>query len=72
MLDKSNPAVAAYLRMDIENMPEDKPEEKNTGLLRKPSSAKSSSLDLNNPAVRVGKQMQVIRKYRNEINGTSD
>ena len=72
MLDKSNPAVAAYLRMDIENMPEDKPEEKNTGLLRKPSSAKFSGLDLNNPAVRVAKQMQVIRKYRNEINGTSD
>ena len=72
MLDKSNPAAAAYLRMDIENLPEDKPEEKNTGLLRKPSSAKSSSLDLNNPAVRVAKQMQVIRKYRNEINGTSN
>jgi hypothetical protein len=68
MLDKSNPAAAAYLRMDIENLPEDKPEEKNTGLLRKPSSAKSSGLDLNNPAVRVGKQMQVIRKYKNEIN----
>ena len=28
MLNKSNPAAAAYLRMDIENLPDDKPEKK--------------------------------------------
>ena len=72
MLKKTKPAAAAYLRMDIENLPDDKPEKKGTGLLRKPPSVKSSGLDLSNPAVRVGKQMQVIRNYRNKINGTSD
>jgi len=72
MLDKSNPTAAAYLRMDIENMPKDMPEEKGTGLLRKRSGANVSRLDLNNPLVRVAKQMQVIRKHRNEINGPSN
>ena len=30
----------------------------------------SDELDYSNPTVRVAKQMQVIRKYRDEINGS--
>tara|TARA_R100001224_G_C3923203_1_gene116041 strand:- start:134 stop:298 length:165 start_codon:yes stop_codon:yes gene_type:complete len=54
--------------MDIENMPSDEPEQPKGGLLSKTSMGKmNSGLDLSNPAVRVAKQMQVIRKYRNEV-----
>jgi hypothetical protein len=61
--------VRAYYNMDIENMPSDKPAKSTSGLLSKRTSSNSMSegLDLSNPAVRVAKQMQVIRKHRDEI-----
>ena len=70
-----NAAREAYRRMDIEGFEKletIKEPEKTGGLLARSNynMAKSSdSLDYNNPAVRVAKQMQVIRKYRGEING---
>mgnify|MGYP005999145521 FL=1 len=50
-------------------MPSDKPAKSTSGLLSKRTSSNSMSegLDLSNPAVRVAKQMQVIRKHRDEI-----
>ena len=61
--------VRAYYNMDIENMPSDKPAKSTSGLLSKRTSSNSMSegLDLSNPAVRVAKQMKVIRKHRDEI-----
>jgi len=61
--------VKAYYNMDIENMPSDKPAKSTSGLLSKRTSSNSMSegLDLSNPAVRVAKQMKVIRKHRDEI-----
>lgn len=61
--------VKAYNNMDIENMPSDKPKKSKAGLLSKTSmnSEMNESLDLSNPAIRVAKQMQVIRKYRDEL-----
>jgi hypothetical protein len=61
--------VKAYYNMDIENMPSDKPEKPTGGLLSKTTAGNkmSKGLDLSNPAVRVAKQMQVIRKHRDEI-----
>ena len=70
-----NAAREAYRRMDMEGFEKleaIKEPEKTGGLLARSNNnmAKSSdSLDYNNPAVRVAKQMQVIRKYRGEING---
>lgn len=69
-----NPAVSAYKRMDLDSLPEDKmPEKDNTkGLLSRAtkSSKDNTGLDYTNPVIRVAKQMQVIRKYRDEINGS--
>lgn len=70
-----NPAESAYLRMDLDGFNElDKVEEpdKSGGLLARSSMPKQegNGLDYSNPAARVAKQMQVIRKYRDEINGT--
>jgi hypothetical protein len=70
-----NPAESAYLRMDLGAFNElDKVEEpdKSGGLLARSSMPKKegSGLDYSNPAARVAKQMQIIRKYRDEINGT--
>jgi hypothetical protein len=67
-----NPAVYAYKNMDIENMPKTEAPKPTNGLLsKKINTAQTSLLDLNNPLVRVAKQMEVIRKYREEIkNGT--
>lgn len=61
--------VKAYYNMDIENMPSDKPEKPRGGLLAKTTmnNKMQGGLDLSNPAVRVAKQMQVIRKHRDEI-----
>ncbi len=61
--------VKAYYNMDIENMPSDKPEKPKGGLLAKTTmnNKMQGGLDLSNPAVRVAKQMQVIRKHRDEI-----
>lgn len=66
----NNPAVSAYFNMDIENLPEDKPEKPSTGLLSKKTEQKNG-LDISNPLVRVGKQMQIIRRHRNEIKNGS-
>ena len=58
----------AYYNMDIENIPSDKSEKPKGGLLSKTTMNKmNNGLDLSNPLVRVGKQMQVIRNYRDEI-----
>lgn len=60
--------VRAYYNMDIENMPSDTPEKSKSGLLSKPNMGKmDSGLDLSNPAVRVAKQMQIVRRHRDEI-----
>jgi|TARA_R110000868_G_scaffold3378_3_gene21846 hypothetical protein len=67
----NNPAAAVYKNMDIENMEQGTPV-KSTGLLGRTSKNNSTGLDLKNPAVRVAKQLQVIRKHRNEINGLTD
>jgi len=66
-----NSARRAYLNMDIENLPKEKVTE-DTGLLRRKVSTSSGGLDYKNPAVRVAKQLEVIRNRRNEINGTSE
>lgn len=61
--------VRAYYNMDIENMPKDTPEKSKGGLLSKtPMNNKmKDDLDLSNPAMRVAKQMQVVRKHRDEL-----
>ena len=70
-----NAAREAYNRMDIEGFEKleaIKEPEKTGGLLARSSnnmSKKSDGLDYNNPAVRVAKQMQVIRKDRGEVIG---
>ena len=72
-----NPAVAAYKRMDLDAFnkldKEEEPVKQGSGLLArsKPSDKSNSSIDYKNPAVRVAKQMQIIRKYRDEINGSN-
>jgi hypothetical protein len=74
-----NPAVVAYKRMDLEgfNRLEGMSEKKTGGGLLTRSSMPMSNngddkkLDYKNPAVRVAKQMQIIRKYRDEINGNA-
>jgi hypothetical protein len=71
-----NSAAVAYSKMDLDGFAklEDvkKPENTGGGLLARTSKPMKASdeLDYTNPAVRVAKQMQVIRKYRDEINGT--
>lgn len=71
MSSQFNAARMAYLNMDIENLPKEQPQ-KDTGLLRRKVSPSSEGMDYNNPAVRVAKQLEVIRNHRNEINGTSE
>ena len=61
-----NPAIDAYRNMDIENLPKDEPKEENSGLLTKRTKTESK-IDMNNPGVRVAKQMQILRKHRDEI-----
>lgn len=69
-----NPAISAYKRMSLEDFNKlegSVPQEKSNGLLaRSANSSKTSGVDYSNPAVRIAKQMQVIRKYRDDINGT--
>jgi hypothetical protein len=62
-----NPAIDAYRNMDIENLPDVKEEPETTGLLSKRSSINTKGIDTDNPAVRVGMQMKVLRKHREEI-----
>jgi hypothetical protein len=71
MSNQFNAARMAYLNMDIENLPKEKVTE-DTGLLRRKVSPSNAGLDYKNPAVRVAKQLEVIRNYRNQINGTSE
>jgi len=64
-----NPAVLMYKNMDIENLP--KPDNKPSGgLLSKTPSSMKSGIDYKNPAVRIAKQLEVIRNRRKEINET--
>lgn len=67
-----NPAIDAYKNMDIENLPDRTEPAETTGLLAKRTNMQSKGLDMNNPVVRVGMQMKVLRKQREEIkNATS-
>ena len=69
-----NPAVSAYNRMNLDDLAAletpPKTSQAGGGLLVRNSMGEqpSSNIDYKNPAVRVAKQMQVIRKRRNEIN----
>jgi hypothetical protein len=70
-----NSAAVAYSKMDLDEfskLEDVKQPEKTGGLLARTSKPMKASdeLDYGNPAVRVAKQMQVIRKYRDEINGS--
>ena len=71
-----NSAAVAYSKMDLDGFSklEDikQPEKTGGGLLARTSKPMKAidELDYSNPAVRVAKQMQVIRKYRDEINGS--
>jgi hypothetical protein len=64
-----NPGIAMYKNMDIENMPKEQTQEKEGGLLtRKPSQMMmNKNMNYSNPAIRVAKQMEVIRRHRDEI-----
>ena len=70
-----NPAAMAYAMMDLDEfakLEKVKQPEKTNGLLTRTSmstSNNSNEVDYSNPAVRVAKQMQIIKKYRDEING---
>ncbi len=66
-----NPMISAYLNMDIENMPKDNEAPKDDGgiMVRKTAMKTDMGLDMTQPAVRMAKQMSVIRNARNEIDG---
>jgi hypothetical protein len=66
-----NPMISAYLNMDIENMPSETQTPKDTGgmMVRKTMMKTDMGLDMTQPAVRMAKQMKVIRDARNEIDG---
>ena len=66
-----NPAIDAYKNMDIENLPKEEKKVETTGLLAKRKAENSGGIDMNNPAVRVGMQMRVLRKHREEIKNGS-
>jgi len=55
--------------MDIENMPKEK-QTPATGLLSKSKPMAAAGMDYKNPAVRVAKQLEVIRNRRKEINAS--
>ena len=69
-----NPAISAYNRINLDDLAElEAPQKTNQtggGLLVRSSMGEqvASNIDYKNPAVRVAKQMQVIRNRRNEIN----
>lgn len=64
-----NPAAYAYNNMDIENLPKEE-EKSDTGLLSRKPMMQKSGMDYSSPALRVAKQLEVIRKHRNEVNAT--
>jgi len=68
MSNQYNTAAMAYKAMDLDSLPTDTPTPEG-GLLSRKFGTKTKGLDNNNPAIRVAKQMQIIRKHRNEING---
>ncbi len=63
-----NPGVTMYKNMDIENMPKDKEPSGEGGLLsRKSMNMMNKNMNYSNPAIRVAKQMEVIRNFRNSM-----
>jgi len=65
-----NPMVSAYANMDIENMPSETAIKDDGGIMvRKNPMKTSGGLDLNNPAIRMAKQMKIIRDARSNIDG---
>jgi flagellar basal body rod protein FlgF len=60
--------VRAYKNMDIENIKSDVESPVAKGLLAKKNINKSNdAMDMTNPLMRIGKQMKVIRKHRDEL-----
>ena len=51
-----------YMNMDIENLPNEQPMKESGLLTRKPT---IEGIDYKNPLVRVAKQLEVIRNFRN-------
>ena len=63
-----NPGITMYKNMDIENMPKDKQPSSEGGLLsRKSMNMMNKNMNYSNPAIRVAKQMEVIRNFRNKM-----
>ena len=63
-----NPGITMYKNMDIENMPKSQEPSKEGGLLaRKPTAMMNKNMNYSNPAIRVAKQMEVIRNFRNKM-----
>lgn len=58
--------VTAYKNMDIENLGTVEPKTESKGLLTKTTMPKGKNIDYSSPAVRVGKQMQIVRKFREQ------
>lgn len=61
-----NPMIPAYLNMDIENMPSETTQPKDDGgiMVRKSAMKNTTGLDMTQPAIRMAKQMKVIRDAR--------
>lgn len=57
--------IQAYNNMDIENLDTKEKVKSNTSFLTKPKT--TSSFDNTKGQVRIGRQMKLIRKYRDEI-----
>jgi hypothetical protein len=63
-----NPGITMYKNMDIENMPKPQEPSNEGGLLaRKPTAMMNKNMNFSNPAIRVAKQMEVIRNFRNSM-----
>lgn len=62
-----NDIKMAYINMDIENLPDETVKEESNSLVRKPKKSTPSGMDESNPVYRVGKQMKIIRKYRDDL-----
>lgn len=63
-----NPGITMYKNMDIENMPKEQQPPKDNGLVaRKPTTTMNKNMNYSNPAIRVAKQMEVIRNFRNNM-----
>ena len=63
-----NPGITMYKNMDIENIPKAAAPSNEGGLLaRKPMNSMNKNMNYANPAIRVAKQMEVIRNFRNKM-----